>query len=606
MRYLAFSIKNFKGIRDIKFNIDDKPASSILTLVGLNESGKTTILEALAYWYENSIKTEEGLHKSSVASAEDLVPRSMQYSFNDKTEIVASIEIEISDRKHFDDWAKRYNYRILWDKSESVIKDSVVHRFVNSNLAEKGTSNYLVQKLILENLKGRRKEALYNPNTDKQMWIDLCNMVKKIIQPIVYYPNFLFEFPNKIYIDRKETSDLRQNFYYRFLQDVLDSIDSNLTIEDSILQRFRDPTGNNPRALQSTVNRMTSALDTLMKDLDLFEFSKGGRRVIVNPPREDKEGVFIEVQIKEGDDNYDIRERSLGFRWFFTFALLTQFRIKRSGGMSPLFIFDEPASNLHQTAQQKILTALEKLVSDSDSSVIYATHSHHLISPKRLETTYIVKNEGLDYREDDSYLSSMTDIKIYKYRYFASQYPSDIDYFQPILDVLEYRPSQLENVDNAVIMEGKNDFYTIAYMIKRDKNIFSIVPGLSSTKLSSLISLYYGWGKKFIILLDSDSAGQAQKARYIADFGLIVQNRIFTLSDVDSSWKKYTTESLFSADDKMLIQRIAFPESVKFEKSKFNTAIQELLINGQQLAISDESIQKFAKIENFITEKLDH
>ncbi len=47
MRYTAFKIKNFKGIRELELKLDSAPNSNIFTIVGLNESGKTTIIEAL-------------------------------------------------------------------------------------------------------------------------------------------------------------------------------------------------------------------------------------------------------------------------------------------------------------------------------------------------------------------------------------------------------------------------------------------------------------------------------------------------------------------------------------------------------------------------------
>jgi len=61
-----------------------------------------------------------------------------------------------------------------------------------------------------------------------------------------------------------------------------------------------------------------------------------------------------------------------------------------------LFLLDEPASNLHSTAQAQLLKSFEKL-----PSLIYTTHSHHMINPKWLEGTYVVKNEGLNYGEND-------------------------------------------------------------------------------------------------------------------------------------------------------------------------------------------------------------
>ncbi|MBU4374660.1 MAG: AAA family ATPase, partial [Euryarchaeota archaeon] len=42
MKFTEFKIKNFKGIENITINLDKSPNANIYTLVGLNESGKTT------------------------------------------------------------------------------------------------------------------------------------------------------------------------------------------------------------------------------------------------------------------------------------------------------------------------------------------------------------------------------------------------------------------------------------------------------------------------------------------------------------------------------------------------------------------------------------
>lgn len=50
MRYTHFEIENFKGIASLRLDLDSAPLSNIHTLVGLNESGKTTVLEAMDYF----------------------------------------------------------------------------------------------------------------------------------------------------------------------------------------------------------------------------------------------------------------------------------------------------------------------------------------------------------------------------------------------------------------------------------------------------------------------------------------------------------------------------------------------------------------------------
>ena len=47
MKYTKFTINRYKGIPRIELELSKKPSSNIFTLVGLNESGKTSILEAI-------------------------------------------------------------------------------------------------------------------------------------------------------------------------------------------------------------------------------------------------------------------------------------------------------------------------------------------------------------------------------------------------------------------------------------------------------------------------------------------------------------------------------------------------------------------------------
>jgi len=84
MRYNKFIIKNFKGIRELVIDLNRPPRSNIFTLVGLNESGKTTILEAM-HWLSNP-KNYDLI---------SLIPKNKLLNFNG--EISVSAEIELSE-----------------------------------------------------------------------------------------------------------------------------------------------------------------------------------------------------------------------------------------------------------------------------------------------------------------------------------------------------------------------------------------------------------------------------------------------------------------------------------------------------------------------------
>ena len=50
MQFTHFDIKNFRGIEHVRLSFDSAPDAKVYTLVGLNESGKTTVHEAINYF----------------------------------------------------------------------------------------------------------------------------------------------------------------------------------------------------------------------------------------------------------------------------------------------------------------------------------------------------------------------------------------------------------------------------------------------------------------------------------------------------------------------------------------------------------------------------
>ena len=288
--------------------------------------------------------------------------------------------------------------------------------------------------------------------------------------------------------------------------------------------------------------------------------------------------------------------------------LFTEFRKKRTKNI--LFLLDEPASNLHSSAQAKILDAINEL--SKDSLVIYSTHSHHLINPDWLSSTYVCINESLSETTlAGDFDESNTAIFAEKYySYVGKGYSSDkISYFQPILDKLDYKPSIVEPIPDIVIIEGKNDWYTFKYFSQisnKDPKI-NFYPGAGATNLYDIIRLYLAWGKNFLVILDGDETGKLYKTKYTNTFGKLIENKIFTLYDIFQS--EFEAEDLIIDDDKKNIICEIFGEEVydnlnKNLKETLNKAINELLIKNKKLYLP-ESYKNFQKLFRFINKKLE-
>ncbi|MCY4321037.1 MAG: AAA family ATPase, partial [Bdellovibrionaceae bacterium] len=318
---------------------------------------------------------------------------------------------------------------------------------------------------------------------------------------------------------------------------------------------------------------------------------------------EDPKGYFLEIKIKQGSDIYSIGNRSLGFRWFFSFLIFTAFRKSRSVDKGEtLFLLDEPASNLHYRSQQKLLDSLKNTF--SDCKLIYSTHSPHLINPKWLAGTYIVKNKAIDY---DNPEEGKTDISIDSYKNFAAQYPDQEYHFKPILDALDYVPSKLELVPSLIFTEGKNDYYTFRYIAKvifNSEYKLNFYPGAGANSYEYIFRLYIGWNRKFIALFDSDETGEKEKNRYIESIGCDLENKIFTLMDINSEWKNSTTENLFPEKERIRIIQTCYEDHKTYKKKEFNLAIEHLYISETKFDLSKETINKFRSIFEFLKDKL--
>lgn len=589
MRYKSFFIKNYKGIKELTLDLIRDPQTNIITLVGLNESGKTTILEAISLFSDEPKAT--GMHK--------LIPKSKKFNFTDTIEIHATLQLDAKDEEAINNFSHSLEFKTLKPIKEFTIK--LIYKFKDSNFIEE-ENNWHFEFRVEGLKKNHSTDKIFNSETTEWKAIE-DYIFENLLPPIIYYPNFLFDFPIKIYLEVSPTEDLEQKTYRAVLNDIMDTFNDGLNIQDHIINRLKNPSEGTNEALESTIERMSVQITKIVFTAWGQLFNSVGKEIKLKPAIDAATGLaYLEVKLKEGTEQFQISERSLGFKWFFTFLLFTEFRKNRLSEKGEiLFLLDEPASNLHSTAQKNLLITFEQLV--SKCKMIYTTHSHHLINPKWLSGAYIVKNKAIDYDKEFDALTENTDVEATIYKQFVVEHPEQRTYFQPILDAIEYSPSNLEEVPNIVLTEGKNDYYTFKYMneviLKNEYEDLKFYPGNGADRNNQIIATYLAWGREFLILLDGDKAGEDAKKRYLKEFGLIVQGNIITLKDVDASFT-FATENLFTAAEQLMIIQTFDGAAVAFDKSKFNTALQNLFIQEQVLEFSPETIERFKKLFEFI------
>ena len=602
MKCTRFEISNFKGIRHLSLDLAAHPQGGIVALVGLNESGKTTILEALDY-LRLGINDSDPLDLLDLDRDDphDLIPISERSNFNGSIEITVIVELDDDDNEKLRQYLSKRDFIVESLPASFTVTDT--YSFEDSTFKERrGKWRF--------DPRGRNKRArsVRQLSHYSVLWNETVKFLRDRMPSIWYFPNFLFDFPRRIYLDSVAPKDSKERFYRNLLGEILSSVDATATLERHISQRISSDSPPDRTALNQLLlelgRRITN--DVFESWNEIFQ-RPPSTKAIFTPGTDESGNRYLELSIEDHDGLYYIDERSLGFRWFFVFSLVTKFKRR---GASPsqgiVYLFDEPASNLHAGAQSQLLKSLGHL--STDCTIIYTTHSHHLINPQWLENTYIVRNKGLDFDNDMiDYTSKRTDITIERYRSFSNKYPDQTRYFQPILDVLDYKPSQLEMVSDVVMVEGKNDFYTLNYVHQLAINDMpkrvQITPGNGAGSLDSIIRLYLGWAKNFVILLDSDKEGEKQKQRYLKTFGPILDGRMYTLGDLCPELEGKGMEQVFESAERDEIVAATYPDE-PYTKTRFNRSIQECLVTKRLLHLSPSTTKRFADIITRLTDVL--
>ncbi|MCA1620009.1 MAG: ATP-binding protein [Acidobacteria bacterium] len=605
MQLVHYYFKNFKGIEEIKLDFTAHPTGRVFSLVGLNESGKTTVLEAMyALSTQTAPADQVNVLDKSLGDPHDLIPISQRSNFNDSIIVEAGFKVEERDQEEFRKHLSTFhNYTLVEPIKDFKVKQEF--RFVNSQLVD--TDFKAIWTIDFRVKAGKSKKVKNLWNDFPEDWRKMIPFVRTLLPSVLFFPNFLFEFPDRIYLEEPPANPQLHAFYRTILQDVLDSFDDRIRLDVHVLARAKAGDPHNKRALDSVLLHMSNHISrTVFSNWNrIFKRNIGNKEIIVVADKDEEGRWFVELRLKDVNELYSISNRSLGFRWFFSFLFLTHYRgFRKNASSSILFLLDEPASNLHPSAQATLLESFGNF--PPNCSIIYTTHSHHMINPAWLEGAYVVKNEGFDYAEEDNYNAKKTLINLERYREFASKHPDQSNYFQPILDVLDYAPGKLENVPDVVMVEGKNDFYTLKYFHEKivgNKSGLHLMPGGGSGSLDNVIRLYLGWARNFVVLLDSDTAGDAEKRRYEELFGPIMDGRIFLLRDIDPAWKK-ELEYVLTEPDRMAVQQSVYPDSKRFNKTHFNRAVQELYLTDRIISLSPTTVNSFKKLLDFCSKQL--
>lgn len=612
----GITVKNFKGINEITLKFGAKGAPPVTTLIGLNESGKTTILEALSHFVtgDNAVSSLfEGVHsKAEIAS---LIPVNKKSNFSGEISISANIELDDNDFKRCNDVAKEIGYQIEQSTFPKKIAVSRIYKFLDS--AHQRTRNIWSMEIKARKGKAKIYKSYSAPRIGDapDVWAQVIKTIQESLPRIAYFPTFLVDMPKKIYLSG-HTNETAINKYYRVVfQDILDSLDEDLSLQKHVVDRIMaykeecdNPNwfsifwGSQSKApIDSVFSKISSAVtkQVLGSWQKVFQRKISAKSILVEWGVDTEKGdlPYATFSIFDGESRYLISDRSLGFRWFFSFLLFTAFKQKQK--RPTLFLFDEPAANLHAKAQSELLKSFSRTVSGGDG-IVYSTHSHHMINPNWISGAQIVENTALDYDSDEDTFglnAKPTNVVVTPYRHFVAQYPGRTSYFQPVIDMLEYVTPEIVGKQPFVLVEGITDFYALklASRLSRRKISFSLMPGVGCGAAGPQIGLLLGRAERFVVLLDDDKAGRTSAKKYRGDW-FLAEEQVFTLAKLGPAYEGKCLEGLISQQTRSKITSHASLKSAP-DKKQIGLYLAEMCASNVGVdCISNDTLKELVKV----------
>jgi predicted ATP-dependent endonuclease of OLD family len=491
MKIKTFRIKNYRSIKDSGDCY--LSGDNVTILAGMNESGKSSILEAL-----EDFDVSKPIRKEALPlHGEEVKPEiaiTFEIDYFTIHEIVSSFGLEIAD----------------YNDSEKLFSPT---KKIDLELIKTYPDKYSLSQEDIKtiNLLDHASLCLTYDNNGAPEIDDTVNLepISFIEQLKKYIPNFIlfssFEdiFPSEISFGDARTHELIKDL------SIISDLNLDLIANGIPAEKFKHKISINKRINDDYDKYWTQDLTNLN-----LEWDSGNLYFFI-----EEEGNFFAPNM-----------RSKGKQWHLAFYTKVSARSKED--VPNILLIDEPGLFLHPKAQKDILKKLEG--SATDAPIIFSTHSPYLIETDKLHRIRLVlrrNNEGTTISN-----------KIHK--------DADKETLTPIITAIGLDLSLGLDVskDNNIIVEGISDYYylsafkeLIPFEFNKDVHF---IPSAGANKIKFLIPLMIGWGFNYCTVLDHDSAGKIAEKELLKIFGDNNVKTIFVSNNEDEE-----IEDLFYKED---------------------------------------------------------
>lgn len=537
MRLVAFEVENYRRFRARnKINLD----SEVLAIVGPNEAGKSSLLQALS-----GLNTDEPFSYSEMSRG--TAP-------SDQQEIVrARFLLEHDDFKLLEDVPGGVSTRWLVvgkqkDGSQSLSVEPALRRDIRprqrliETIARLNRSKWR-QQLDTEQYSEEMRlldEVLERLNTEEESLEDdaveamdqWASALRELFNA-TQVPKYAADLPERLEALRVlEAESSPGEVAATRLWDASPLIVLFNERERTLSSEYEleDVATNPPPALQNLSNLAELDLEELLNAINQDDFARAGTlltranavldsvfheawrqsQISVNFSHD---GTVLRLFARDHGGNYtSIAERSDGMR---AFVALIAFVSTQPEGHPPILLVDEAETHLHYDAQADLVRMFSK--QEAVAQVIYTTHSAGCL-PQDLGTgvRLVVPVDDEDSRTVD---------------HFWAEGPG----FTPLLigmgaSSLAFTPTRF-----ALIAEGPTEVVLLPTLFRLASGIedvgFQVAPGLSAATADAIESLEFE-AVRVAYLVDGDAGGRAIRRKLIGTG--IPEDRVISLAEFDS------------------------------------------------------------------------
>ena len=417
IRLVKATINRYKCIeKEQSFNVED----NITVLVGMNESGKTSILEALSK--ANYFEDDDGFKfnathdyprkQKKLMDKSGVIPEAvkLQYEIDNKLKATIEEDVGVVIQSTQFSFTRKYDNSKLWtvsfvDKNAFVKAKAKSFGIKSKELIEaltkvsnassfdafvKGQSAE-IDAAILEQIKSLKKYFENKNNWDNCIdeYITITYLVPNLPK-FMYYDDY-YMLPARVSLNNiaSNSNATSSDKTAKALLELAD-IDVNKVIKSTNYEEFIAEL----EATQLTITDELFKYWTTNKNLKiLFNIDKVEQTDNRNNTRIVDHVLDIRVQNQRSGVSLPLSNRSKGFNWFFSF-LVWFMKIQENRDDTYILLLDEPGLNLHAKAQNDLLRFLCDL--SGNYQIIYTTHSPFMIETEKLNQvrTVLEKDDG--------------------------------------------------------------------------------------------------------------------------------------------------------------------------------------------------------------------